>query len=283
MEQAFVLAGPYGPLEGKINYSRFDFNHSEGREASAADLVDLKRVSHGEAAAADRLLIIAHGFRGSMDGGGRAQTLAEQAAEAGFQVIRFNFTDSQILSKQVEEFAAVVNYGLKILKPRLIYLLGRSLGGATAIVYLAQKAQAGLLLTSASHAAVHLGGLILWSTPHDLGKTFRVVLGEENFEKLLQGHSVTLEDYKGTFTLGPETVRDMLKYDLKACLARLKNVPSLILHGTADTVVSLEQPQANYEALGEPKKLVWIPGGDHSFVTDSSAATLAVLDWLRQY
>jgi pimeloyl-ACP methyl ester carboxylesterase len=283
MEQAFVLAGPYGSLEGKINYSRCDFSHPGSSEVTAADLFNSKHVSHGEAVASERLLIIAHGFRGSMDGGGRAQTLAEQAAKAGFQVIRFNFTDSQILSKQVEEFSLVVDYGLKILKPRLLYLLGRSLGGATAIAYLAQKAQAGRILTAAGPVPVQLGGLILWSTPHDLAKTFRVVLGEENFEKLQQGCSVTLEDYKGKFTLEPETVRDMLKYDLKACLAHIKNVPSLIVHGTADTVVSLEQPQANYEALGEPKKLVWIPGGDHSFVTDSSAATSAVLEWLRQH
>ena len=52
------------------------------------------------------VLVLAHGFRGSMDGGGRAAVLAEMASEC-CNVIRFNFNGSQILSKQVEELEAV--------------------------------------------------------------------------------------------------------------------------------------------------------------------------------
>ena len=254
MEKTFALEGPNGAIAGKITFS-------------------------GSARAKERLLVIAHGFRGSMDGGGRASALAEQAA-AGAQVIRFNFTESQILSKQVEELALVVDYGVKLLQPKSLYLLGRSLGGATAIVYLAQTA-ARLKLKPPSE--VKLGGLILWSTPNNLKKTFQAVLGVSNFEKLYQGQPVTLQDYKGKFTLQPETVRDMLQYDLSDCLGRIGTMPSLILHGTADAIVSLEQPQANYDALREPKELVLLPGGDHSFVSDSTSASRVVLDWLQKH
>lgn len=55
------------------------------------------------------VLVLAHGFRGSMDGGGRAAVLAEMASEC-CNVIRFNFNGSQILSKQVEELEAVLAY-----------------------------------------------------------------------------------------------------------------------------------------------------------------------------
>lgn len=79
------------------------------------------------------MLVLAHGFRGSMDGGGRAAVLAEMASEC-CNVIRFNFNGSQILSKQVEELEAVLAYVRLKFSAGKIFLLGRSLGGAAALV-----------------------------------------------------------------------------------------------------------------------------------------------------
>ncbi|MEO1349427.1 MAG: alpha/beta hydrolase [Cyanobacteria bacterium J06635_15] len=41
------------------------------------------------------------------------------------------------------------------------------------------------------------------------------------------------------------------------------NVPLLVLHGTADSIVPVELGQQLYEAAPEPKSLFLIPEGDH--------------------
>ena len=93
------------------------------------------------------VLVLAHGFRGSMDGGGRAAVLAEMASEC-CNVIRFNFNGSQILSKQVEELEAVLAYVRIKFSAGKIFLLGRSLGGAAALV--------------AASRSADITGLVLW-------------------------------------------------------------------------------------------------------------------------
>ena len=62
--------------------------------------------------APNNLLIMAHGFRGSMEGGGRAAYLS-QMASLFVNVLRFNFTGSQILSHQIEELNAVLDFAMK--------------------------------------------------------------------------------------------------------------------------------------------------------------------------
>ena len=71
--------------------------------------------------APNNLLIMTHGFRGSMEGGGRAAYLS-QMASLFVNVLRFNFTGSQILSQQIEELNAVLDFAMKEYKnPRIFY------------------------------------------------------------------------------------------------------------------------------------------------------------------
>ena len=123
------------------------------------------------------VLVLAHGFRGSMDGGGRAAVLAEMASEC-CNVIRFNFNGSQILSKQVEELEAVLAYVRIKFSAGKIFLLGRSLGGAAALV--------------AASRSADITGLVLWAAPNDLQATFRNALGAEAYNALSHYDSQTL-------------------------------------------------------------------------------------------
>lgn len=131
-EEAIQIQGPYGEIQGILTPCI--------EENTTAPV-----------------LILAHGFRGSMEGGGRAVILAEMAAEC-CNVIRFNFNGSQILSKQIAEIEAVLDYVRLNFSGSKIFLLGRSLGGAAALV--------------AAASAADIAGLVLWATPNEKLRCF---------------------------------------------------------------------------------------------------------------
>ena len=79
-DEPLTITGPYGDMEAKFQPCQYDD-------------------------APNNLLIMAHGFRGSMEGGGRAAYLS-QMASMFVNVLRFNFTGSQILSHQIAELEA---------------------------------------------------------------------------------------------------------------------------------------------------------------------------------
>ena len=103
-DEPLKISGPYGDMDAKFQPCQDD-------------------------GAQNNLLIMAHGFRGSMEGGGRAAYLS-QMASLFVNVLRFNFTGSQILSHQIEELNAVLDFAMKEYKNPRIFLLGRSMGGA---------------------------------------------------------------------------------------------------------------------------------------------------------
>ena len=200
------------------------------------------------------VLVLAHGFRGSMDGGGRAAVLAEMASEC-CNVIRFNFNGSQILSKQVEELEAVLAYVRLKFSAGKIFLLGRSLGGAAA--------------------------LVLWAAPNDLQATFRNALGAEAYNALSAGQTLYLNDERGELTLTPDFITDFAKYDLQGILRNWRKRSLLILHGEKDETVAVDQARLTFALAGVPKKLVIINGGDHSFTNHGNKAAAEVVGWLK--
>ena len=81
LKDTFTFQGPLGEIECVVEPNRSENN---------------------------AVLVMAHGFRGSRDSGGRAAGVAQQAA-AYVAVVRFNFTGTQIISRQVEELRAVLD------------------------------------------------------------------------------------------------------------------------------------------------------------------------------
>ena len=212
------------------------------------------------------VLIMAHGFRGSMEGGGRAKYLADLAGEIA-HVVRFNFNGSQILSKQVEELEAVLAYVRLKFSAGKIFLLGRSLGGAAALV--------------AASRSADITGLVLWAAPNDLQATFRNALGAEAYNALSAGQTLYLNDERGELTLTPDFITDFAKYDLQGILRNWRKRPLLILHGEKDETVAVDQARLTFALAGVPKKLVIINGGDHSFTNHGNKAAAEVVGWLK--
>lgn len=216
------------------------------------------------------VLVMAHGFRGSRDGGGRAIALAKEA-EHYVEAVRFNFNGSQILSRQIDELRAVISEVRRRYAGRKVLLLGRSLGGAASLV------------TAGSDADI--AGLILWATPNDLRATFKTALGDAAYAQLDGGATLHLSDERGELALTPDFLTDIDQYDLSSILQSWHGRPILILHGDADETVNVEQAQRNYELLSSDadKELHIFKGGDHSFTECSGEANAVICRWLKKH
>lgn len=240
-DEPLKISGPYGDMEAKFQPCQDD-------------------------EAPNNLLILAHGFRGSMEGGGRAAYLS-QMASLFVNVLRFNFTGSQILSHQIKELNAVLDFALRQYNNPRIFLLGRSMGGAASLVTASRRDE--------------IAGLALWATPNDLHATFKNALGDENYMRLKNGETLNLQDERGSITLTPDFVTDLDNYDLQGLLKAWQKRPLLIIHGSEDETVNVAQAQRSFALAGRPKKLVIVNGADHSFTNHSNKAAEEVIGWLR--
>lgn len=211
------------------------------------------------------VLIMAHGFRGSRESGGRAAGVAYQCA-AQCDVVRFNFTGTRIISLQVAELQAVIAEARSRKPGCEIFLLGRSMGGAASIITAGREK--------------NLARLILWSTPNDLRATFRHVMTDEYYERLDAGESFEFDDERGHCVLTPDFLTDFDQYDLSGILRSEIKCPVLLLHCEGDDTVAAAQARRNAELLGARGELHLWQGGDHSFTEYSEEAGALIAAWL---
>ena len=271
MKQNFSIAGPFGELQGVIH---------------ECEIPDLRR----------NVLVMAHGFRGSMEGGGRAAQLAEEISETVCTVVRFNFTWCTMLSNQVAELKAVLDFVRQTLQPEKLFLLGRSFGGATCIITACGEAEVQKVSTVLKNETednkgvleaswykrntYHPDGMVLWSAPNSLKKTFLQVLGEEKFLRAMEGEPILLADERGRDEIPAAFVKDLLQYDLASLLQRWQKGPLLIIHGEKDCIVTPEQAKRNFEIAGGEKELHYMEGDDHHLALRCKEAGELVKQWL---
>jgi len=213
----------------------------------------------------DHTVIFCHGFRGSKEGGGRASALAGRVAENGFAALLFDFTPLSLLSVQVVELKAVVDYCRRAISSRVV-LFGRSMGGSAALAVTADDKL--------------IGGLCLWSAPHDLHETFRLSLGD-GYNRLLAGEPINIADEFGRVCLTADFLRDFDRFDLLACAGLVSGRPLLVVHGENDAIVPRRQAAEIFNQAGEPKKLAVVPGADHRFLSGHEQAAAELLAWLK--
>ena len=273
MKQNFSIAGPFGELQGVIH---------------ECEIPEKRR----------NVLVMAHGFRGSMEGGGRAAQLAEEISETVCTVVRFNFTWCTMLSNQVAELKALLDFVRQTLQPEKLFLLGRSFGGATCIITACgeaevQKGSAVLKNETEDNKSVleaswykrntyHPDGMVLWSAPNSLKKTFLQVLGEEKFLRAMEGEPILLADERGRDEIPAAFVKDLLQYDLASLLQRWQKGPLLIIHGEKDCIVTPEQAKQNFEIAGGEKELHYMEGDDHHLALRCKEAGELVKQWLEK-
>ncbi|MGB9791980.1 MAG: alpha/beta hydrolase [Thermacetogeniaceae bacterium] len=223
------------------------------------------------------VVVVCHGFLGTRQGGGRAVVLAEKLASAGYGVLRFDFAGSgesegdfasATLTKNACDLSAALDF-LNELGYQKFIALGRSFGGNAVLVGAVREKR--------------IKGVCLWSTPIDMVPVLKAILGEELYQAMVRGETVTFENGYRKYTKKPDFLRDLVGYRMEELVAAVSPRPLLILHGEADELVPVESAKMMFQAAGEPKELVLIPGGDHHLSEHQAEAIEATLMWLKKH
>ena len=198
-------------------------------------------------------VFLCHGMEGSKDGA-KWQLLSARLAEAGLGSLRFNFRgcgdgddisegsfeDTSLTGRVADLKAgmdAVVGWGAS---PESMGVIGSSMGGMVAVAANDDRIKAQALL----------------ATP--------VSLADLEARLPADGDRLTMPSGQTILRSG---LQDASSYDLPAILAA-QEVATLILHGDADSLVSMDHPLMLYKAAKEPKRMEVIPGGEHSLDGD---------------
>ncbi|RYU90668.1 alpha/beta fold hydrolase [Mucilaginibacter terrigena] len=217
------------------------------------------------------LVIFAHGIRGFKDWGAH-NLVARYFAENGFRFLKFNFSHNGTTSDNLTEFADLIAFSdntftfeLEDLKsvidfacggsaiPRVnsVYLIGHSLGGGISIVKTAEDKRIAKLVTMAAISSFHN----LW--PKEAEKQWRLQ-GVMYMKNSRTGQNMP---YKSSLLLDLD--ENPLRLDIQLRASEIKQ-PWLIVHGDADTSVSLNHAEQLHSAQPNAEYLV-IPDADHTF------------------
>lgn len=221
------------------------------------------------------VVVVCHGFKGFMEWG-FFPYLAELLAGRGFTVVRFNLSGTGMMpgdelvtspdafrantyGKELEDLLAVLAaLGTEIGPGRIdlgrIGLFGHSRGGGAALLAAAAetwRSQVRALVTWAAISTTDRydpGTMAVWRKA-----------GELPVENSRTGQKLAL---------GPEMLAEVdpspAELDLIAAAGR-RQAPWLIVHGEADESVPAEEGRALAGAAAEPKELLSIPEGNHTF------------------
>ncbi len=220
------------------------------------------------------IIVVCHGFSGSKEGSGRALAMGEELAELGFCTLLFDFAGcgnsegnwhSISLSKQTDDLGSIVNWCRKEGFKKII-LNGRSFGGTTALNYAARDN--------------HISAVCTWAAVARPLMLFEKHIDEE---KYIEGSKelIAIKGEEGVLYLKPGFFQDLKKHDLLESAAALAPRNYLIIHGSEDESVPVEEAELLYNSAKEPKKLVIIEGADHRFSAHLDIVWEKFFDWLK--
>ena len=214
------------------------------------------------------LVVICHGVTANKDRAW-ALTLAAALTEAGHANLRFSFSgngasegdfEASTVTKEVEDLGAVLDVVSRDGQP--LCVVGHSMGGAVGVLRAASDPRIDYLIS--------LAGMV---HTHDFA--------QRKFGELTPGSDLMWE--KPECPLSSTFMEDMQAVDTVLPLAAKVQAPWLLVHGSADTVVPIEESR---EVAGKAGRstLVELAGADHLFSGEHEAVMAkAVVDWLGKY
>lgn len=231
---------------------KIDFTHHSAKGAGKKSIVV---IGHGVTGNKDRPLVVG---------------LAESLAANGIDALRFSFSGNgdsggdfreSTISKEVADLGSVLD-AVSAAGYETIYYAGHSMGGAVGVL------RTGIDLRI--KALISLAGMVYTSTFAE------VEFGDETPDEgfMWEDEECPLSS---TFVNDLNDIGDIL--DVGAEIA----VPWLMVHGTEDDVVPVQETRDIFDKANEPKKLVVIEGCGHVFSEEGVLAkmTSAVTEWVK--
>jgi uncharacterized protein len=238
-------------MTGEIRNShgeRLDYTFHEGEPDSKSIVV----IGHGVTGNKDRPFVIA---------------LAETLAKAGICALRVSFSgngksegrfeDSNI-TREVADLGAVLN----ALEGRTIIYAGHSMGGAVGVLRASQDPRIRFLISLAG--MVHTGDF-----------------AQREFGSVTPGAGFMWDD--PDCPLSQAFIDDLAGIGSVVERAPQIHAPWLLVHGTEDDVVPLQDSRDIFARANQPKELVEIPGAGHVFAGEFTAIMAdQVVRWVKQ-
>ena len=220
---------------------------------------------HAGNKSSQHIVVLGHGVTGNKDRPFLVE-LADNLSNAGIPTIRFSFSGNgnsdgeftqSTISKEIGDLASV----LDVLDNHIICYVGHSMGGAVGVLSASQDNRIKLL--------VSLAGMV--ETKAFAQREFGDVTPDKGF----------MWD-EPTCPLSQAYMDDLTQIDTVVDCASKISVPWLLVHGTEDDVVPIEDSQKIYAQANEPKELFTIEDANHVFSDDSlSPMVEKVVDWIR--
>lgn len=202
-------------------------------------------------------------------GDGGYPALAERICKEGFTTFFFNFRGSRNsegnfdISGWLRDLRAAIDYlwqQPEVNRKQLV-LVGNSAGAAVAVCVAAQDKRIAAVAACACPAELSFIGKDAVPTIQYFRKIG--IIRDPDFPSSLEKW---IDGFKEA-----AAIRD---------IGKIAPRPLLIVHGTKDDLVKVENAQTLFQAAGEPKKLVLIEGAGHRLRREERAVQ-AVIDWLK--
>jgi alpha/beta superfamily hydrolase len=213
----------------------------------------------------NHIVVIGHGVTGNKDRP-FVVALADALSADGIPTLRMSFSgngdsegrfEDSTISKEVEDLCCV----MEALDDWNITYIGHSMGGAVGVLR-ASKDTRILSLVSLS------------------GMVHTEEFARREFGDVTPDHGCMWDE--PTCPLSQDYIDDMSSIETVVTRASSIQVPWLLVHGTADDVVPLQDSLDIFERANEPKQLIRIDGSDHVFSEHTPQMIHIVLGWTRE-
>jgi alpha/beta superfamily hydrolase len=213
----------------------------------------------------DFIVVIGHGVTGNKDRP-FVVALADALSGDGIPTLRMSFSgngdsegrfEDSTVSKEVEDLSCVID----VLDDWNVIYVGHSMGGAVGVL----RASKDTRITS----LVSLAGMVHTET-----------FAQTEFGDVTPDEGSMWDE--PTCPLSKDYMDDMKAIGSVVTRASSIQIPWLLVHGTEDDVVPIQDSLDILERANEPKQLVQIEGSDHVFSEHTSEMIKVVVGWIRE-
>ncbi|MBS3129007.1 alpha/beta fold hydrolase [Candidatus Woesearchaeota archaeon] len=218
-------------------------------------------------------VLLCHGFRADKENA-FLPFLAKELSEHGFTVLRFDFSGSGksqgkfeelTVTQEIKDLTAAKNFLEKKVGTQDIILIGHSLGGMVALLY--------------THKHPEIKAVVGIAPPYDYRRKRKSLPDLEKWKK--DGHAMLITRFsKKLMKLNYHFYEDAIQHNTWEALQI--DVPFLLIQGTEDNAVPLEESKELFSHAKKPKKMVTLEGANHHFDGHEQELLKAILEFLHE-